>query len=89
METSVMPEATIRPKGQITIPAEILQTWHVNPQDKINVTLVNGVVMLTPVKRTEKKRSIRAYAGVARGVWGNSADEIDAFVSKERDSWER
>ena len=25
-----MPEVTIRPKGQITTPAEILQTWYIH-----------------------------------------------------------
>ena len=84
-----MPEITIDQKGQISIPEEILQTWQIQPYDKISVKLVNGAVILTPVKHREKKQSILSYAGVARGIWGDSADELDRFVSYERDSWEK
>ena len=84
-----MPVVKIRPKGQITIPSEILQAWHIHSNDKINVNLVNGVVMLTPVNRTENKKSISSYAGIARGLWGDSAEEIDSFIRNERESWEK
>ena len=84
-----MPVVKIRPKGQVTIPAEILQAWHLNSSDQINVNLVNGVVMLTPVNRREHQKSVLSYAGIARGLWGDSADDIDNFIRSERDSWER
>jgi AbrB family looped-hinge helix DNA binding protein len=89
METAIMPEVTIRPKGQITIPAEIMKSWHLRANDKVNVNLVNGVLMVTPTNRRENKKSILAYAGIARGLWGNTAEEIDTFIRNERDSWER
>jgi AbrB family looped-hinge helix DNA binding protein len=89
MEINLMPVVKIRPKGQITIPADILQAWQIHSNDKINVNLVNGVVMLTPVNRREHKKSIMSYAGIARGVWGDSADDIDNFIRNERDSWEK
>jgi AbrB family looped-hinge helix DNA binding protein len=44
MEINLMPVVKIRPKGQVTIPAEILQAWQIHSNDKINVNLVNGVV---------------------------------------------
>lgn len=89
MEIVLMPVVKIRPKGQVTIPADILQAWHIHSNDKINVNLVNGVVMLTPVNRLDHKKSIMSYAGIARGLWGDSADDIDNFVRNERDSWEK
>ena len=84
-----MPVVKIRSKGQVTIPADILQDWHIHSNDKINVDLVNGVVMLTPVNCLDHKKSIMSYAGIARGLWGDSADDIDNFVRNERDSWEK
>ena len=52
-----MPMVKIRPKGQITIPSEILHAWKMHTEDKVNVNLVNGIVTLTPVKRLENKKS--------------------------------
>lgn len=37
----------------------------------------------------ENKKSIMSYAGIARGLWGESADEIDSFIRNERDSWQK
>jgi AbrB family looped-hinge helix DNA binding protein len=84
-----MPVVKIRPKGQLTIPAEILQAWHLKANDPVNVNLVNGIVLLTPVSRQEQQKTIKSYAGIARGLWGDSADDIDGFIRNERDSWER
>lgn len=89
MDMLTMPTIKIRPKGQITIPAEILQEWQIRSNDRLNVNLVNGVVILTPTNRLENKQSIMSYAGIARGLWGNSTLEIDNFIRNERDSWEK
>ena len=82
-----MPVVKIRPKGQITIPADILQAWHVQFNEQINVNLVNGVVILTPIRKN--KTSIMSYAGIAQGLWGESTDDSDNFIRNERESWER
>lgn len=37
----------------------------------------------------KNKKSIMSYAGIARGLWGESADEIDSFIRDERDSWQK
>ena len=37
----------------------------------------------------ENKKSIMSYAGIARGLWGESEYEIDSFIRNERDSWEK
>lgn len=84
-----MPMVKIRPKGQITIPSEILNAWSIHVEDKVNVNLVNGIVTLTPVKRLDNKKSILSYAGIAQGIWGETAEDIDHFISHERDSWEK
>lgn len=82
-----MPIVKIRPKGQITIPSDILQAWHVQFNEQINVNLINGVVMLTPVKKN--KQSIMSYAGIAEGLWGEDTEDSNNFIRNERESWER
>jgi len=78
----------IRPKGQITIPSEILHAWSLQVEDKVDVKLINGIVILTPVNRLDK-RSILSYAGIAHGLWGKTTEDIDDFIRNERDSWEK
>jgi hypothetical protein len=84
-----MPTVKIQLQGQITLPDDILQAWHLPLNEEINVSLVDGVVTLTPVNHLKRKQSIMAYAGIARGLWGDTADDIDNFIRHERDSWEK
>jgi bifunctional DNA-binding transcriptional regulator/antitoxin component of YhaV-PrlF toxin-antitoxin module len=88
-----MSEVKLREKGQVTIPAELLQEWkkhnNVSVNDTVNVQLANGVLMLIPKKRNKEKRTVMSFAGVGKGLWGRSADEVDANIQTLRDSWTR
>lgn len=88
-----MPQVKIREKGQVTIPAELLQEWsnknHVSVNDSMEAALVNGVLMLIPQKRHAAKRDIMSFAGVGKGLWGDTPAEIDASINEMRDSWTR
>ncbi len=84
-----MPEVTIRPKGQLTIPAEILRNWHLQTS-KVNITLVNGVLMITPVNpKEEPKTSIMDFAGIGHGLWGDTPEEVETSINELRNSWNR
>ena len=93
METLIMPQVKIREKGQVTIPAELLQEWsnknHVSVNDSMEATLVNGVLMLIPKKRHTAKRDIMSFAGVGKGLWGDTPEEIDASINEIRNLWTR
>lgn len=93
METVSMPQVKIREKGQVTIPAELLQEWssknHVSINDSMEAALVNGVLMLIPNKRHTAKRDIMSFAGVGKGLWGNTPEEIDASINEIRNLWTR
>jgi len=80
---------TLRPKGQLTIPANILQQWNVKPYDQLDVTFQNGVITIMPVKRKEasKKDKLKTFAGVGRGCWGDTPDDVKATISELRHSW--
>ena len=88
-----MPQVKLREKGQVTIPAELLQEWsrvnHVATNDSIDVQLSNGVLMLIPSKRHTTKRDLMSYAGVGKGLWGNTPAEIETTLQALRNSWTR
>ncbi len=88
-----MPQVKLREKGQVTIPAELLQEWsrtnHVAANDTMEVSLSNGVLMLIPSKRHTAKRDLMSFAGVGKGLWGSTQDEIEASIQDLRSSWTR
>ncbi len=84
-----MAQVRVRNKHQITIPARIAESANIKPDDMLEVSYSNGVVTLIPVARKKRKESAMAYAGIARGIWGETTLEIDAALNKSRDSWER
>lgn len=88
-----MPQVKLREKGQVTIPADLLQEWgrqhHVATNDAIDVQLSNGVLMLIPSKRHAAKRDIMSFAGVGKGLWGNTQQEIETTIQELRHSWTR
>ena len=84
-----MSQVRVRLKHQITIPSRIAEAAHIKPNDMLEVAYTNGVVTLVPVSRKKRKKSAMAYAGIARGLWGQTTAEIDADLNSNRGSWER
>lgn len=86
-----MPLATLRPKGQLTIPAQILQQWNIKPYEQVEVSFQNGVVMMVPARRKQatKRKSLAGFAGIGRGMWGNTQEEVQVSIRNLRNSWTR
>jgi AbrB family looped-hinge helix DNA binding protein len=84
-----MAQVRIRNKNQITIPARIAESANIKPDDLLEITCKNGVITLVPASRPQKRQSVLSYAGIARGTWGETTDEIEAELKEGRDSWER
>ncbi|MFY9261483.1 MAG: AbrB/MazE/SpoVT family DNA-binding domain-containing protein [Gallionella sp.] len=88
-----MLQVKIREKGQVTIPAELLQEWgnknHVSVNDSMEAVLANGVLMLIPQKRHAAKRDMMSFAGAGKGLWGATPEEIDASIHEMRNLWTR
>ncbi len=84
-----MSQVRVRLKHQITIPPRIAEAANIKLDDMLEVAYANGVVTLAPVNRKERKKSVMAYAGIARGIWGQTTAEIEADLNSDRDSWAR
>jgi antitoxin component of MazEF toxin-antitoxin module len=84
-----MPEVRLRPKGQITIPASILEQAHLSNDVVLDVALINGVITLTPQTKPNQREDIMAYAGIFKGAWGATTTKADETISDLRDEWER
>lgn len=88
-----MLQVKLRDKGQVTIPAELLHEWnkcnHVAINDSMEAQLANGVLMLIPKKRGANKRTLMSFAGVGKGLWGDTPEAVDASMNEIRDSWAR
>ena len=69
----------------------------IEPLDKIDLPegQVLEIEFRVPLKaphelsRKEKKELIQKMSGSMKGTWGNTAEEIDAYIESERQSWDR
>jgi hypothetical protein len=80
-----MPEIQLRPKGQLTIPASIMQQNHWDTDTRFDVGMINGVLTLTPIPVKNDTENIMSYAGIFRGAWGDSPKAINRAISSLRD----
>ena len=81
-------------------PKKIKATYRngvIEPLDKIDLPdgqaleVEFSIIKKTPqeLSREEKKELIQRMNGSMRGTWGSTAEEIDAYISSERQSWNR
>ena len=84
-----MAQVTLRPKGQVTIPSSILAQWNARPDDVLEVQLANGVVMFTLISRQQTPPDLMAFAGLGKGLWGDTPEQVDANIQSVRNTWAR
>ena len=84
-----MSTVRVRPKHQITLPVSIVNQAGIHQNDLLEADYVNGVITLVPKARQSRHGDIMDYAGIARDVYGKTAEEVDAALAQLRDEWER
>ena len=84
-----MPEIRMRRKHQVTLLASLVRQANIKLDDKLAVSYVNGSIISTPSAASEKRIDIMAFVGIANGVWGRTAKEIDKTLDKMKSGWER
>ncbi len=77
-------EVRMSTKGQIVIPLAIRRRMGLKPGD--NLVIVGGDSEATLMTAKRYAESLR---GTARGIYGRTREEIDAYVREERRKWPR
>ncbi len=82
-----MPDIRLRPKHQVTLPASVVRAAKLKPDDWLSVTYTNGNIIITPKQAQED--DLMSFAGIGRGLWGDTPEAIDQTLRNLKDSWER
>ncbi|MEW8957487.1 MAG: AbrB/MazE/SpoVT family DNA-binding domain-containing protein [Moorella sp. (in: firmicutes)] len=70
-------------KRQITIPAAIYKKLGIQPGQKLLLEVQGDKLVLWP----KTKSYTELLAGSLKGIYGQTKEEIDEFVRKERETW--
>jgi AbrB family looped-hinge helix DNA binding protein len=71
----------LRPKNQITLPADIVKQLDIKPGDRLIVE-----VDKEHPERVQLRAVRRSYAGILEGMFGSPEEEL-AYVQEERAAW--
>ncbi|HEX9496459.1 MAG TPA: hypothetical protein VGA38_11940 [Candidatus Limnocylindria bacterium] len=83
MSDRIQVQATLRDRNQLTIPDRIAAQIEAKPGDRLLLTIDTAEPGIVQVKRLKD-----SYAGIADGVYGQTAEEHAAYIATERDSWD-
>ena len=79
---------TLRDLCQVTLPAEVVAAVGLETNGSLEVRVVAGIILLTPIRAAAAPlRSMARFLGAARAAYGGTAEEADAIVRRERQSW--
>lgn len=83
-----MSTITLRERRQITLPAEVVAAVGLRINDELDVRVVDGVIQMSPRAGASPRRpAMSRFLGATAGLYGQDADEADACVRQQRDSW--
>lgn len=77
--------ATISAKNQITLPAHLLRELGIGPGDRLAITKDGSRLVMRP----RPKNWPEYYAGSLRGLYGDTPEEIEAYIRELREDMER
>jgi len=82
-----MEQAIVRvsSKRQITLPAAVYKKLGIQPGQKLLLEVQGDKIILSP-KITSYTELL---AGSLKDVYGRTAEEVDAYVRKERETWDK
>jgi bifunctional DNA-binding transcriptional regulator/antitoxin component of YhaV-PrlF toxin-antitoxin module len=84
-----MTHIRLRPKHQVTLPASIVRQAKIKADDTLSVVYLNGSIVITPTRPKPKGADLMSFAGIGRGLWGDSPSAVDATLRSMKDAWER
>lgn len=73
-------------KGQVVIPEYIRKSLNLDENSilSIHLDLDEEKVILIPANKLGTQTR-----GMLKGTWGRTREEVDNYISKERDTWDR
>jgi antitoxin ChpS len=71
-------------KGQMVLPKEVREALKLKEGDSVLIALQDEgqAILTTP------KRYAALTRGLLRGTWGQTKEEIELYIQRERASWE-
>ena len=78
---------------QLTLPKAIIEKADIHQDDVFAISYEKGKITLVKIDNPQKnlptqKNSIMDFIGSTKGLYGNTTEEIDAYIKNERDSWD-
>lgn len=86
-KTSALKEAKKEADEGVGISQEAIINWFDSWVSENELPLPEADLLHHRAVNNEAK--IMSYAGIAQGLWGESAEDSDNFIRNERESWER
>jgi antitoxin ChpS len=77
--------AKLSSKNQITLPVAMVRRLGLEPGRRLMLRLEDDCIVLRP----EPEDWVEYLHGSMKGVYGNTREEMDAYVRRERASWRR
>jgi antitoxin ChpS len=77
--------AKLSSKNQITLPVAMVRALGLKPGRNLMLDLRDDRIILRP----EPEDWVEYLRGSMKGVYGNTLEEMDAYVRRERASWRR
>jgi AbrB family looped-hinge helix DNA binding protein len=88
-----MNRVQVNDKGEMRIPAEVLEPVGIKPGDKVEISSENGAIIIKPHKQgttEEPETPSKSYSEQLRGLHAEIWEGVDPdeYIRKERDAWE-
>ena len=80
---------TVREKNQVTIPRATAPAVGIEPGTTFDMQYGNGGIMMTRSEHCGPVDALEQYAGIGKGLWGLTNNEIAESLEHDRDTWER
>lgn len=84
-----MLEIRMRPKHQVTLPASVVRAANLKVDDRMSVVFINGSIVITPTVLVENPPELMEFAGIGRGLWGETAADVETTIAELKSSWNR
>jgi hypothetical protein len=79
----------MRPKHQVTLPATIVRQANIHTDDVLSVVYLNGSIVITPQALGRKAPNLMSFAGIGKGLWGDSPEAVEANLRAMKNAWQR